>query len=127
MGWVNVNIDAATFTEMNAIGIGNVIRDDGGNFLRVMCKKVGVLRQARDVEAISLKEALTSTKRHRYTMCVFETDSKFLADAYNAYNRGVNSYFHLIVRDFVEMAKHFDNVIVQFMHRSANAVAHLLA
>lgn len=57
--------------------------------------------------------------------CVFETDSKILADAYNGAQGRSN--FHTIVADCVEISKHFDNVLVQFMYKSANGVAHLLA
>ena len=79
----------------------------------------------RKAEVISLKELMTWTKKCGYTRCVFETDSKLLADAYNG-GTG-NSYFHSIVSDCIELSKHFDSVLVQFVHRSANEGAHLLA
>ena len=124
-GWVKINIDAATFAEINAFGLGSVIRDTEGNFLHAMCRRMEGMRQAREIEAISLKEALTWTKRYGFTRCVFETDSKLLAEAFNG--RGGNSYFHSIVKECVAMAKHFNDVVVQFAHRSANEVAHRLA
>lgn len=37
-GWVKVNIDAANFNTIPAIGIGGVIRDENGVFLRGMAK-----------------------------------------------------------------------------------------
>lgn len=57
--------------------------------------------------------------------CVFETDSKQLADACR--NVQGASYFHTIVSDYVDYYKHFENVLVQFVRRSANVVAHKLA
>lgn len=38
-----------------------------------------------------------------------------------------NTYFYLIVEDYIELLKHFDKVLVLFAHRSANMVAHKLA
>lgn len=74
---------------------------------------------------MSLKEALAWTKRQGYSRFVFETDSKLLADACNGGQE--KSYFHSIFKDCIEYLKHFDNVLVQFVHRSANEVADLLA
>ncbi|KAL8094866.1 hypothetical protein AgCh_036398 [Apium graveolens] len=125
VGWVKINMDAALFTSSNSIGVGGVIRDADGGFVSAMCKPVAGIWMPREAEAISLKEVLSWTKQQRYTRCVFETDSKILADAYNG-RRG-NSYFHTIVNDCLELSKHFENVLVQFVHRSANGVAHLLA
>lgn len=36
--WIKVNMDAAIFSTISAIGIGGVVRDDTGLFLRGMCK-----------------------------------------------------------------------------------------
>ncbi|KAL8107899.1 hypothetical protein AgCh_024343 [Apium graveolens] len=38
-GWVKINVDAATFTGTHSTGIGRVIRDDNGEFLRAMCQQ----------------------------------------------------------------------------------------
>ena len=37
------------------------------------------------------------------------------------------SYFHSIVSSCVELFKHFEDVLVRFVPKSANEVAHLLA
>ncbi|KAL8146232.1 hypothetical protein AgCh_004104 [Apium graveolens] len=113
-GWVKINVNAATFTGTHLIGIGGVIRGDNGEFLRAMCQLSSGTWQVREAEAISLKEMLSWTKRHGFSNCVFETDSKLLADAFNGGQ--VKSYFHSIVRDCVELSKNFENVLVHFVH-----------
>lgn len=55
-----------------------------------------------------------------FRSCIFETDAKQLAAAYNG--AAGNSNFHIIVEDCTALCKHFDNVLVQYMHRSANGV-----
>ncbi|KAL8125037.1 hypothetical protein AgCh_012638 [Apium graveolens] len=123
--WVKINIDAATFMELGTVGIGGVIRDERGSFVRAMCKQIRGNWTPREAEAISLKEALSWVKQYGFRRCVFETDSKLLADAVNG-DTG-RSYFHSIVGDCVALFKHFENVLVRFVPRSANGVAHLLA
>lgn len=99
MRWVKVNIDVAIFADVNDAGIESVVRGWKGQIYVSYVQQVKVLRSSREAEAISLKEALSWTKRHWYATCVFETDSKLLADAYN--ENGVKFYLHSFVRDCV--------------------------
>lgn len=124
-GWMKVNTDASVFGESRSIGVGGVIRDASGEFIRARARKVMANLQPREAEALSLKEALSWVKDLGYKRCIFETDAKVLAEAC----RGTNgkAYFHTIVLDCIEFFKHFEDVQVEFVHRSANAVAHTLA
>lgn len=124
-GWVKVNLDAAVFESISAIGVGGVIRDESGRLLRAMCTQIPGVWSPREAEALSLKEVLSLVKNNGFTRCIFETDSKLLADA--CQNGSGRSYFHSIVDDCVAGLKHFDSMLVQFVHRSANGVAHALA
>lgn len=55
-----------------------------------------------------------------FKKCLSETDANILADeCHGAYGR---SYFHTIVTNCVEYFKRVDNVLVEFVHRSANGV-----
>lgn len=124
-GWVKINIDAATFADINCSGMGCVVRDDHGNFLRVRNRRVEHSLHPREAEALSLKEALSWTKQMGYQWCIFETDAKLLANACKG-EQG-RSYFHTIVRDCIEFFKHFECVLIEYVSRSANGVAHRLA
>lgn len=81
--------------------------------------------QPREAEAIGLREALIWIKGWRQTRCFFESDCKGVLDAVNT-GRG-RSYFDTIIDDCRDILKHFDEVLVGFVPRSANTVAHLLA
>lgn len=61
----------------------------------------------------------------RNTKCIFETDAKTVVEAIHG-GRG-NSICHTIVKDYVEILKYFEEVLVIFTRRSANKLAHLLA
>lgn len=124
-GWIKVNIDAAVFEELGKVGVGCVVRDADGNFVCARNRAVMAFMQPREVEALSLKEALGWVKEMGYQRCIFETDAKILAEACK--QKLGKAYFHTIVSDCVELVKHFENVLVEFVCKSANEVAHKLA
>ncbi|XP_074355726.1 uncharacterized protein LOC141695374 [Apium graveolens] len=124
-GWVKINVDAACMLRTGQMGVGCVIRDECGRFMRARSQVVQGCLQPREVEAIGLREALSWTKNWRRSKCIFECDAKALVEAVNG--EGGQSYFHTIVDDCKDIIKHFDEVLVTFVPRSANMVAHLLA
>ena len=122
---MKINVDAAVFTETGYTGIGSVMRDEQGRFIRARNQRIAVAYQPREAEAIALKAALSWVKDLGYKKCIFETDAKTLADTCKGIHR--RTYFHSIVSSCVEMFKHYEEVLVEFVHRSANEVAHTLA
>lgn len=124
-GWVKVNVDAACKQNRNFVGVGCVIRDATGKFLRARSNVIEGSMQPRMPEALSLREALQWTRAWKSTRCIFESDCKLLVDAVNG--RMGRSFFDTIVADCREEIKHFEELLVVFVHRSANTVAHMLA
>lgn len=76
-------MDAACVPGAGYVGIGCVIRDEFGAFVKAKSNVLRVNMQAREEEALSLKEALSWTKTFRTSKCIFESDSKILVDAVN--------------------------------------------
>ena len=122
---IKINTDAACMQGSDQVGVGCVVRDEWGNFIRSRSNIVHGRFQPREAEAISLREALSWTKEWRRTKCIFECDAKLLVDAVNGVKG--KTYFHAMVEDCIDILKHFDEVLVVFAHRSANIVAHSLA
>lgn len=81
-GWKKINVDAATFTA-GYVGIGGVIRDEDGRFIRGRCSRIEGNWRANEAEALSLKEALSWAKDLGLDRCVFESDSQQLVEACN--------------------------------------------
>ncbi|XP_074356365.1 uncharacterized protein LOC141696076 [Apium graveolens] len=124
-GWIKINTDAACVPGTDQFGIGCVARDEHGCFLRARCTLIHRSVQSREAEAIGLREALSWIKHWRNTKCIFECDAKLVVDAVNG-DRGYSN-FDMLIEDCVDIIKHFDEVLVTFVHRSANNVADLLA
>ena len=122
-GWIKINVDAACNPGETIAGVGCVARDDSGRFIRARSNIVHGRLQPREAEALGLKEALSWVKEWRASKCVFESDAKLLVDAVQG-RRGL-SYFDTIAEDCNELLKHFAEVLLVFIHRSANQVAHL--
>lgn len=123
-GWFKINVDATIFPD-GWVGLGCVVRDSYGRFLRAKCGRIEGRWQPREAEALGMKEALSWSKQLSLDHCIFESDSKVLVEACKE-NRG-ESYFHTIVSDCVQLSKHFEHVQIVFASRSVNKVAHLLA
>ncbi|XP_074324152.1 uncharacterized protein LOC141661069 [Apium graveolens] len=124
-GWFKISVDVVCMLRTGQMGVGCVIRDECGHFMRARSQVVQGCLQSREVEVIGLREALLWIKNWRQSKCIFESDSKVLEEAVNG--EGGQSYFHTIVDDCRDILKHFDKVLMMFVPRSANTVAHLLA
>lgn len=123
--WIKINTDAACNQNMGRMGVGCIIRDDQGRFIRARSKVVQGRVQPREVEAMGLREALSWVKEWRSSKCVFECDSKQVVDAIKT--PAGRSYFDTIIGDCKDILKHFTDVLAVFVPRSANMIAHLLA
>ncbi|XP_074383626.1 uncharacterized protein LOC141725107 [Apium graveolens] len=123
-GWMKINIDADVF-QNGSIGVAAVIRDDQGRFVGARCMKIAGAWKPIEAEAIGLREALSWVIDRGYKHCVIETDTYVLADACNG-NPG-RALFGNIVMDCIHLVKHINPVLVNFVYRSLNNVAHVLA
>lgn len=68
--WVKVNIGAACRNGTDFVGVGCVMRDGMGQFMRARSNLVRGRMHAREAEAISLKEALSWTKEWGANKCI---------------------------------------------------------
>lgn len=72
-----------------------------------------------------MKEALSWLITRRNQHCIIESDSQILVNACKG-SPG-EAIFGTIVGDCIQILKHINPVLVRFVYRSANSVAHALA
>ncbi|XP_074342618.1 uncharacterized protein LOC141680232 [Apium graveolens] len=101
-GWIKINTDAACYMGSNKVSVGCIIRDARGSFVYARSNAIQGTFHPREAEAVGLKEELS-------------------------WGEAGNTYFHLIVEECRDILKHFEEVLVCFVHRSANMAAHSLA
>ncbi|XP_074362776.1 uncharacterized protein LOC141703064 [Apium graveolens] len=122
--WIKINVDA-TGAQNGYIGFGCVIQNSKGQFIGARCGRIRSNWSSKEAEALSLKKAIIWIKHLQLDCCIFETDSQNLA--YACYGEDGCAYFNTIVGDCKLVLKHFNHVLVKFVFRSTNCVAHELA
>ncbi|XP_074377050.1 uncharacterized protein LOC141718568 [Apium graveolens] len=125
---VKVNTDAALFEDSGQYSFAMVARDHKGDMLeaRTCCKQGTVTPEM--AEAIGVKEALSWVKNKGWTNVVMESDCLLLIQAIRCSSVHL-SYFDTVVKECKKLLCDLGdrNVILNFVKRSANKVAHYLA
>ncbi|XP_074337063.1 uncharacterized protein LOC141674243 [Apium graveolens] len=102
-GWIKINVDAACVPGAGCVGLGCVVRNESGAFVKAISNVLMINMQAREAETL-----WPSSKR------IFESDSKTLVEAVNG--NGGASMFDTIAEYCSDLLKHFDEVLVNFVH-----------
>ena len=123
---IKISVDAATFQEFNASGIGMVARDDRGDVILARTMFLEGLRSVEMIEAMAVKEALSWIKNQRWQKVIVESDSLVVIQAVRS-KVHMKSPFGEIILACRSMLREQNTVSVSFIRRSANMVAHELA
>nr|GMD88427.1 uncharacterized protein LOC109155154 [Ipomoea batatas] len=124
-GWLKLNVDAAINKELKTIGLGFILRNDNGRFVAAREQMWQGLYNAKEAEAIAVREALSWIKELNIDYVQVETDALLVIQGLQK-NSCVSS-FDLILEDIHKLASHFLCISFMFAKRSANSAAHLLA
>jgi len=123
---LKVNIDAAFVAETNAGAIGAVARDDAGDFLMAMTKRLPAVASALAAEAEALRAGVQLIYSVSHGSVIMETDSLELVGLWNN-KETQRSEFTPIFSDIQEMSSSFSSFYVVHARRSANKAAHVCA
>jgi len=80
-GRYKANVDGATFTEKQALGMGRVIRNSQRQVMAPLSRKIPVLLSALSAEAKAIELVVEWTLEMRFREVTFETDSLSLHNA----------------------------------------------
>ncbi|KAM6565903.1 hypothetical protein CsatA_025031 [Cannabis sativa] len=123
---IKVNVDGAIFTNERCCGIGLVARTAAGIVLQAKkTSKVGILKP-HVVEAIGIKEALSWIKANAWTNVVVESDCLRVIRDIQKFKHVALPYGHIIF-ECMTLCSGIVGVSFNFVKRSANKVAHVLA
>lgn len=108
------------------MGVGMVIRDEGGNHILGRTLLVAASAGVTEGEALGFFEALSWIKDLGLEKVVIEGDAKVVVDAINSHHT-----YNTVFGDYVDASRNIlvncPNYSVQFVGRDANLVAHCYA
>ena len=128
MNTIKVNTDAALFEDSGHFSFSILARDHEGNMVedKACCKQGSIAPEL--AEAIGVREALSWIKSKNWPHVIIETDCLVVVQAIRSSYVSL-SYFGIVID---ECKQHLSDlrgrrVILNFVKRSVNAVAHFLA
>ncbi|XP_074352809.1 uncharacterized protein LOC141691960 [Apium graveolens] len=127
VGELKINVDAACFTDSNKYSFAFLVRDSQGNVVEAQTKCKQGQVDPEIAEAMRIREALSWVKEKKVGNVVVESDCLVAIQAIRCSNITL-SYFGRMVDDCKAMLSQLKqhNVVLNFVKRSANKVAHEL-
>ncbi|KAL8089987.1 hypothetical protein AgCh_039448 [Apium graveolens] len=125
---VKVNVDAALFTDPNRYNYAIVVRDHLGHLVQAMSKCSLGKSSPELAESVGIREALSWLKRSSVSNGIVESDClqviQLIRSSFSSY-----SYLGKVMDDCRHLLEDLrsHNVLIRFVKRSANRVAHYLA
>ena len=121
-----VNVDAAVLKELNATGMGMVVRDWEGNVLAAMSKRIPAPLATLEAEAKSMETAVLFAWEMGFREVVCETDSLGLFQML-AGTTEAPTCIETIVTSILLLTQNFRFISFTHVKRQGNKPAHLLA
>ncbi|KAL8111628.1 hypothetical protein AgCh_019375 [Apium graveolens] len=126
IGFMKISVDAAIFSEYNALGLWVIARDNRGELTQAIMKCNFGLISANMAEAIAVKEALSWLKSEGQNKTVVETDCLTVVQAIRS-KVLMRSPFGQVIQCCRDMLQDLKTFSLFFVKRSANMAAHELA
>uniref|UniRef100_A0A803PF51 RNase H type-1 domain-containing protein n=1 Tax=Cannabis sativa TaxID=3483 RepID=A0A803PF51_CANSA len=123
---VKINVDAAMFNDGRSFGLGMVARNSDGLLIAGKMKYTAVQVEVVVAEAIGIREVLSWLKENRWPQVYIETDSLCVVQAIHS-STDMISLFGSVIQDCKTMLASLNNVVISFVKRSVNVVAHSFA
>ncbi|XP_074359593.1 uncharacterized protein LOC141699337 [Apium graveolens] len=121
-----MNVDASFFDNSEAFSIGMVVRNHQGTFIRGKMMRFAGRVQALEAELVGILEAIKwSAEFQGNTICI-ESDSLCSVQAIKGQDQN-QLETGLLIDQCRELLKSRDWVLLSFIKKQANKVAHLLA
>ncbi|KAL0005317.1 hypothetical protein SO802_012878 [Lithocarpus litseifolius] len=120
------NFDGAVFSNINAAGIGVVIRNSNAEVIGALSRRIPLPQMVEEVEALACHEAAKLVKEISVSEVVFEGDSAIIVQALKHGQANQSVYGH-ILDDVMQQTSHLQVCDFSHVSRTCNKVANFLA
>ncbi|XP_031107562.1 uncharacterized protein LOC116012214 [Ipomoea triloba] len=121
-----IYVDAAVFPETDQASYGVIILDNNDGFVAAKSGPIRCLNDAHLAEAIAIKEALSWAKEKGIRRLKVYSDCQAVCNLFNGTLPDF-SFAGCTINECRELKRHFEFVSIQFISRSVNKPAHVLA
>ena len=121
-----INFDGAVFSDLDAAGLGVVIRDSRGRVIGALAERIPIPTSPAIVEALACWRAMVFAKELSLLDAIFEGDAELIIKALQAKEVNHPEYGH-VIQDSLVLASYFQVCYFSHVKRVSNSVAHFLA
>nr|XP_023887308.1 uncharacterized protein LOC111999419 [Quercus suber] len=125
-GWYKVNVDGAVFNELGSCGIGIVIRNNRGEIMGAMSKRMEIPLGALEVEAKAFEEGLLLAGDLGLKHFVLEGGAQGVTDALMGYSSPPTS-IQMIIEGIQRQQGNVLQWKANHVRRTSNMAAHRMA
>ena len=125
-GLFKLNVDGAVFADQRAAGVGALIRDEEGNVIGALSKKILAPLKAVEIEAKAVEVGLQFAKDLSVQEFILEGDSLLVINALKDLSPPPSSVA-AIISSSLSVSQEFRQVVFSHIRRQGNRPAHLLA
>ena len=121
-----VNFDAAVFADLEASGVGVVVRNDKGEVMASLAARGPPVRDSDEAETLACRRALEFAVEAGFSELILEGDNLTVMKSLISLKPNRSRLGH-IVEEIQCILAGLRSFAVSFVKRSANTVAHALA
>ena len=121
-----INFDGAVFSDLDAVGLGVVVRDSRGKVLGAVAERIPIPNSPAIVEALACRRAMIFARELSLPDAIFEGDAELIIKALRAKEVNHPEYGH-VIQDSLVLASYFRVCAFSHVRRVSNSVAHFLA
>ena len=125
-GMFKLNVDRAVFADQRAAGVDALIRDEEGNVIGALSKKISTPLKAVEIEAKAVEVGLQFAKDLSVQEFILEGDSLLVIKALKDLSPPPSSVAAIISSSLC-VSQEFRQVVFSYIRRQGNRTAHLLA
>ena len=125
-GWYKVNTDGAVFRETGSYGIGVVVRNEKGQIMGALCRRLEMLLGVLEVEAKAVEEGVQFARDLSLGRIVIECDSQAMVNSF-CKQGPMQSNIQKVIEGTRLGLRCFDAREVAHTRRGSNSAAHIMA